>query len=190
MIFDFRTTPTADIPGFHVSATNVVDDDWGIHLYCQPNAGTYFMIDRPRTEGLWQVRSRISAGTTKVCDLLWPAQNPDKTAAPIWPPEIDFNESGDRTKANQTLHYGTRDQNYMHHTTYPVDQTQWHTYGVRVAAGRIGYLLDGVEQRFVDQDVPSSVGYNGAGWNMHIRTEPNDSLDLTKMDVRWVEVPD
>lgn len=196
-IYDFRT-PGMVIPGFHVSATNVVDDEWGIHLYCQPNAGTYFMVDQPRTEGLWQVRCRISEGTTKVCDLLWPAQSPDKTALPIWPPELDFNESGDRTKSNQTLHYGTREENFMHHTTFPtattpvkvLDQTQWHTYGCLVAPGRVGYLLDGEEQAHVDKDVPASVGYQGRGWNLHVRHEPNGSLDLTKMDVRWVEIPD
>jgi hypothetical protein len=193
MRYDFRT-PDLVIPGFHVSAFNVVDDEWGIHLYCQPNAGTYFMIDQPKKAGLWQVHSRISAGaanpSTKVCELLWPEQSPDKSAARIWPPEIDFNESGDRTASHQTLHYGTRDQNFMHHTGYSVDQTQWHTYGVRVLPGQISYLLDGVERAHVDQDVPASAGYNDLGWNMHVRTEPNGSQDFTKMDVRWVEIPD
>lgn len=200
-IYDFRTAGLV-IPGFHVSPTNVVDDEWGIHLYCQPNMGTYFMVDQPRTEGLWQVRCRTSAGaqnpTTKVCLLLWPAQSPVKSESPIWPPEIDFNESGDRTKANQTLHYGTRDENFMHHTHYPtaitptklLDQTQWHTYGAFVEKGRVAYLLDGVEQAQVTKDVPSTVGYQGRGWNLHVRHQPNDRLDLTKMDVRWVEIPD
>jgi len=61
------------------------------------------------------------AGPTEV-ELLWPTSN-------IWPPEIDFNESGSVTKSTSaTVHYGTSDP--IDQRTLMVDGTHWHTWGV------------------------------------------------------------
>lgn len=166
---------------------NLVHDQWGLHLWCRNGEGVGVMLDDPHTEGIWKVRSRISAGaanpSTKVCELLWPA------GGKPWPPEIDFNESGDRTKSHQTLHYsdppdavlGDAGFNLMRHTSYPIDETTWHTYGVEVRPGLVQYSCDGIATTQVYGDVPS-----GQPWNCHIRTEPNGHADETHLDVRWM----
>src|SRR5262245_37172500 len=98
------------------SQANTEQDYLGLHLYCRDGAGAGVMRTDPREYGTWTVRSRISSGlqnpSTKVCLLLWPDGGE-------WPPEIDFNESADRTRSHQTEHYGPT--NAMHHTNYGVD---------------------------------------------------------------------
>lgn len=179
--FDFQDPATTLVKPFYTFkvAANLEQNDYGLHLWCRDGAGAGFMRDDPRQYGDWAVRCKITAGlqnpSTKVCLLLWP----DGTG---WPPEIDFNESGDRTRSNQTMHYSSA--NLMHHSTYPVDQTVFHTYGVRVEPATISYFCDGVLRTAVANEAP------GVNWNLHVRTQPNlDTVSETKLDVRWIEIP-
>jgi beta-glucanase (GH16 family) len=86
-----------------------------------------------QTYGAYFVRSRVTgAGPTEV-ELLWPASN-------IWPPEIDFNESGSVTKSTSaTLHDGT----HIDQRTLMIDGTHWHTWGVIWTPTSITYTVDG-----------------------------------------------
>ena len=86
-----------------------------------------------QTYGAYFVRSRVTgAGPTEV-ELLWPASN-------IWPPEIDFNESGSVTKSTSaTVHDGT----HIDQRTLMIDGTHWHTWGVIWTPTSITYTVDG-----------------------------------------------
>ena len=54
-------------------------------------------------------------------ELLWPK-------APVWPPEIDFNENGGFVNSTSaTVHFGTT--NHVDQRTLGIDMTQWHTWG-------------------------------------------------------------
>lgn len=181
MRIDFRNgTPLPSNWATFQPKANFVHDAQGLHLWCRDGAGAGGMLKYPRAYGSWLVRSRISPGahrpSTKVCLLLWPAGTG-------WPPEVDFNESGDRTRSNQTLHYSP--QNRMLHTSYEVDQTLWHTFGVTVDPLSVAYSCDGKLRAAVENLVP------GTSWNLHLRTEPHyDPVSETVLDVRWIEVPD
>lgn len=194
---DFRadqsvTTPWhfSDLPG--PTKDNVEWTPDGLRLWCRNGKGAYAMLDMAQPYGYWRARMRISGPTdretNKVCGLLWPEQPPPALDLPkIWPPEIDFNESPLRLETHQTLHYGTRDENFMHHTKYDVDLRQWHTIGVNVKPGLVEYFCDGAVKTSVNQDVPVNVGYLGAGWNLHLRTEMR-TADVTAMDIAWVSI--
>src|SRR4051812_20372991 len=112
MRYDFRSAAHADASSTIVpelvdpwavfqSKANIEQDEWGVHMWCRNGAGAGFMLKQQHMYGLWQVRSRISPGlinpTTKTCLLLWTV---------TWPPELDFNGSGDRDWSHQTLHWG------------------------------------------------------------------------------------
>lgn len=148
------------------------------------------MIDRPRKFGTWKIMSRITAGlenpSTKVCELLWPR----KGTVPNWPPEIDFNESGDRFASHQTVHYMQKPK--MFHSAYPIDQRTFHVYGVTVSELGVQYLCDGDKTRDL---IPRNWGgytdrIGEVEWNLHARTDPHGSLDVTRLDVRWMDIPD
>lgn len=82
------------------------------------------------------VRSRVTSmvGVTQV-ELLWPA-------APVWPPEIDFNESwGAVGGTSATLHYNSDNEQISDDVS--VDLTQWHTWGVIWTPGELQYTVDG-----------------------------------------------
>jgi beta-glucanase (GH16 family) len=90
---------------------------------------------RSQTYGAYYVRSRVTgAGPTQV-ELLWPV-------APVWPPEIDFNETGGgTTSTSATVHFGSssgQDQRNL-----SIDLTQWHTWGVIWTPSSITYTVDG-----------------------------------------------
>ena len=91
-----------------------------------------------QTYGAYFVRSRVTgAGPTNV-ELLWPAAN-------VWPPEIDFNETGGTTTGTSaTVHWTTSsNSNNQDQRTTNVDMTQWHTYGVVWTPTSITYTIDG-----------------------------------------------
>ncbi len=89
-----------------------------------------------RTYGAYFVRSRVTgAGPTAVM-LLWPS-------APVWPPEIDFNETGgDVAATSSTVHFGADNAIIQRHLT--IDMTKWHTWGVIWTASSVTYTVDGV----------------------------------------------
>ena len=92
-----------------------------------------------QTYGKYEVRVRIDRGRgVSFVALLWPVHD-------VWPPEIDFAESGGETSArNQmtaTLHYGADDSQLQ--KTVNVDLTRWHTLGVEWLPGKLVYTIDG-----------------------------------------------
>ena len=104
-------------------------DEWVTGGVCQ--------CGRSQTYGAYFVRSRVTgAGPTNV-ELLWPV-------APVWPPEIDFNETGGATVGTSaTVHWGPGNQQDQR-SDHTVDMTQWHTWGVIWTPTSITYTVDGV----------------------------------------------
>ena len=157
--------------GKDASKSNIDFSSKGARLWVRNGTGAAMGLSNPIQYGEWRVRMRISGSGTRVCLLLWPAGGG-------WPPEIDFNESGDRTRSNQTMHYSS--SNTMIQTHYSVDQTQWHTYGVRVGAKTVEYTLDGQVMATAANMAPSQ------SWNMHIRTTKTSSTtQQTHLIVAW-----
>jgi hypothetical protein len=91
---------------------------------------------RSQTYGAYYVRSRVTgAGPTNV-ELLWPV-------APVWPPEIDFNETGGAAVGTSaTVHWGPGN-NQDQRADHTIDMTQWHTWGVIWTPTSITYTVDG-----------------------------------------------
>lgn len=92
-----------------------------------------------QTYGKYEVRVRIDRGKgVAFVALLWPVGD-------MWPPEIDFSESGGETNARDqmsaTLHYGAHDSQLQR--TVDVDLTRWHTVGVEWLPGKLVYTVDG-----------------------------------------------
>ena len=88
-----------------------------------------------RTYGAYFVRSRVTGGGDDEVQLLWPA-------AHVWPPEIDFNETGWR--ANKTawyVHY--RSSNEQIAKTLHVNLMKWHTWGVIWTPRLLTFTVDG-----------------------------------------------
>ena len=85
--------------------------------------------------GAWFVRSRAtSAGATAV-ELLWPNAN-------VWPPEVDFNETGgSATGTSATVHFGAGNSQDQRGLT--IDTLAWHTWGVIWTPSSITYTVDG-----------------------------------------------
>lgn len=99
-------------------------------------AGGTCYCGHSQTYGAFFIRSRVTgAGPTEV-NLLWPA-------APVWPPEIDFNETnGDTTETSATVHFTSSNQQDQRDLT-DIDMTQWHTWGVIWSPSEIVYTVDG-----------------------------------------------
>jgi hypothetical protein len=89
----------------------------------------------PVTYGAFFVRSRLTGNGPNEAQLLWPI-------AQVWPPEVDFNESGDSiTGTSATIHFGA--DNKMDHLWIKINMTQWHTWGVIWTANSIIFTVDG-----------------------------------------------
>ena len=93
-----------------------------------------------RTYGAYFIRSRVTGpGPTNV-ELLWPS-------APVWPPEIDFNETnGSSSGTSATNIWDLTGSNRSQQQSFvSVDMTQWHTWGVVWTPTSITYTVDGRE---------------------------------------------
>jgi beta-glucanase (GH16 family) len=100
-----------------------------------------------QTYGAYFVRSRTTGPGPTVVQLLWPA-------ASVWPPEIDFDESGGTTGGTtSTVHFGA--SNNQDHRSVSIDMTQWHTWGVVWSPTAITYTVDG--QVWASVNVPSEI---------------------------------
>jgi beta-glucanase (GH16 family) len=91
-----------------------------------------------QTYGAYFVRSRVTgAGPTNV-ELLWPV-------APVWPPEIDFNETGGSASGTSaTVHWGANGVNNQYQVSnQSLNMTEWHTWGVIWTPTSITYTIDG-----------------------------------------------
>jgi hypothetical protein len=139
----YSGTPGSD-PGAQWSPAHDVVRKGMLHLetYQDPAyghewvAGGLCQCGHSQTYGAYFVRSRVTgAGPTNV-ELLWPVAN-------VWPPEIDFNETGGSTiGTSATVHWGSA-SNQDQRGDNAVDMTQWHTWGVIWTPTSITYTLDG-----------------------------------------------
>ena len=117
-----------------------------------------------KTYGAWFVRSRVTgAGPTNV-ELLWPA-------APVWPPEVDFNEtSGVSTGTSATTIWAINGSNRSQvQSRLTIDMTQWHTWGVIWTPSSITYTVDG--RAWGSVTTPSDI--------------PNQAMWLTLQQQTW-----
>lgn len=88
-----------------------------------------------QTYGAFFVRSRVTGAGPDEAELLWPV-------ARVWPPEIDFNETGQGdSSTGATIHYGAT--NLLDQRSVDIDLTQWHTWGVIWSPNAITYTVDG-----------------------------------------------
>jgi beta-glucanase (GH16 family) len=88
-----------------------------------------------QTYGSYFVRSRQTGPGPTTVHLLWPV-------ARVWPPEIDFNETGgDVTSTSATVHFDNPTS--IDQRTLKIDMTQWHTWGVIWTPSSITYTVDG-----------------------------------------------
>lgn len=102
-----------------------------------------------RTYGAYFVRSRITGAGPNEAEVLWPASN-------IWPPEIDFNETGTSdSHTSATVHFGAANNIDQRHLQ--IDMKQWHTWGVIWSANFIVYTVDGHQwgQIVVASEIPN-----------------------------------
>lgn len=139
---DFTGVPGGD-PGGQFAPSHVVVADGMLHLNTWRDpayhnkwvSGGLCQCGAPYTYGAFFVRSRITGAGPNEVQLLWPASN-------IWPPEIDFYETGTKDNSTSwTLHYGA-DDNFIQQTLH-INQTQWHTWGVIWGPNKIVYTVDG-----------------------------------------------
>lgn len=88
-----------------------------------------------RVYGAYFVRSRETGPGPNEVQLLWPVTN-------LWPPEIDFNETGaSDVKTTETVHYSP--QNIMDHGNIQLNMLKWHTWGVIWTASSVTFVVDG-----------------------------------------------
>jgi Glycosyl hydrolases family 16 len=100
---------------------------WATGGVCQCGVG--------RTYGLYLVRSRITGPGDDEDQMLWPA-------AHVWPPEVDFNETGlHLTKTGWYVHFSPSNKQIA--KTLNIDLERWHTWGVRWTPTRMVFTVDG-----------------------------------------------
>ncbi len=88
-----------------------------------------------QTYGLYLVRSRLTGAGPNEAQLLWPASD-------VWPPEIDFNETGGTDQStSSTVHFGKT--NLIDQRSFRINMKVWHTWGVEWTPTAIDYLVDG-----------------------------------------------
>ena len=94
---------------------------------CQCNKG--------RLYGAFFVRSRVTGPGPDEAELLWPV-------APVWPPEVDLNESAYATNSSSwTVHYGSG--NAFQQGTHSFNLERWHTFGVIWTQRSLTFSMDG-----------------------------------------------
>ena len=100
---------------------------WATGGVCQCGVG--------RTYGTYYVRSRLTGPGDDEVQMLWPV-------AHQWPPEIDFNETGQRvTKTAWYVHF--RSSNHQIARTLNINLIRWHTWGVHWTPRIITFTVDG-----------------------------------------------
>lgn len=81
------------------------------------------------------VRSRVTGPGPDEAELLWPV-------APMWPPEVDMNESAYATDSTSwTVHYGSG--NAFQQGTHTFNLERWHTWGVIWTRRSLTFTMDG-----------------------------------------------
>jgi hypothetical protein len=141
---DFTGVPGGDAQGqFAPSHVQVKQGMLELHAWRDPaygdkwTTGGLCQCGRPLTYGAIFVRSRITGAGPNEVELLWPVTNE-------WPPEVDFNETGDvDTSTSWTIHYGSLDNTYQR-TLHGENMTAWHTWGVIWTPTSLTFTVDGV----------------------------------------------
>jgi hypothetical protein len=88
-----------------------------------------------QTYGVYLVRSEITGPGDDNDELLWPSQH-------VWPPEVDFNETGASTsQTGSYVHYDSDNQQIGHQLN--VNLTKWHTWGVIWTPTSVTFTIDG-----------------------------------------------
>jgi hypothetical protein len=88
-----------------------------------------------RTYGAYFIRSRVTGPGPDQNEMLWPA-------APVWPPEVDFNEMGYSTGSTSwTVHYGHGAKFVQ--TTRAFNMERWHTWGLIWTPRKMTFTIDG-----------------------------------------------
>jgi hypothetical protein len=97
--------------------------------------GGVSQFGQAREYGAWFVRSRITGPGPDQNEMLWPK-------APVWPPEVDFNETGNATTSTSwTVHFGHG--NAFVQGTHAFNMTSWHTWGVIWTSHSLTFTVDG-----------------------------------------------
>ena len=139
----FTGVPGAD-PGGHFGISHVVVSGGVLQLNTYRNpawhngwvTGGLCQCGLAQTYGAYFVRSRVTASGPNEAELLWPAGK-------VWPPEIDFNETGGSINSTSTsVHFGSA--NNIVRSLINIDMTQWHTWGVIWTPSYILYTVDGI----------------------------------------------
>jgi hypothetical protein len=87
------------------------------------------------TYGAYYVRSRVTGGGDDEVQLLWPASHQ-------WPPEVDFNETGQRTSATAWYVHYRADNHQIAHVLH-INLLRWHTWGVVWTPRSLSFTVDG-----------------------------------------------
>jgi len=141
---DFTGVPGGDPAGQFAASHVVVDkgllqlNTWRDPAYANKWAsGGLCQCGLSYTYGAFFVRSRITGKGPNEVELLWPSDNQ-------WPPEIDFNETGNQVHSTSfTVHFGTPQTGPFQELLKSVKMTDWHTWGVIWTPDKITFTVDG-----------------------------------------------
>jgi len=139
----FSGVPGGDPSGFFDPSHVVVQNGMlTLNTYRDPSnnngwaTGGLCQCGVARTYGTYYVRSRVTGPGDDEVQLLWPA-------AHVWPPEVDFNETGNlSTKTAWYVHF--RSSNEQVAKTLHVNMAKWHTWGVIWTARSLTFTVDGI----------------------------------------------
>jgi hypothetical protein len=88
-----------------------------------------------RAYGAYFVRSRVTGPGPDQNEMLWPV-------APVWPPEVDFNEMGTSTTSTSwAVHYGHGAAFVQGTRTFNMER--WHTWGLIWTPRVMTFTIDG-----------------------------------------------
>lgn len=87
------------------------------------------------TYGAYFVRSRVTGGGVDETELLWPT-------APVWPPEVDFNETSQTTTFTHWYDHFNPNNSQAARKRH-INLLQWHTWGLVWTPLSLTFLVDG-----------------------------------------------
>lgn len=150
--FQGRTLPSdwdtfSGVPGgtdgqFAPSHVVVANGMLQLHTYQDPvygdrwTSGGLCQCGRPFLYGAFFVRERITGPGTNEVNLLWPFNN-------VWPPEVDFDETGVRFNGTSWTVHPTGHHPFFQRNLGGPNLTQWHTFGVIWTPTSLTFTIDG-----------------------------------------------
>ena len=126
------------------------------------------------------------------CFLIWP-QHDDH-----WPPEVDILETpkGDGLFTNHWQGPSGNGDNQQQPYQFPLDYSQWHTYGLEWTPTRLSMLVDGQVIKTMTDHIPSEMmsvalmGFVGAPGQTWYGGAPPASFNHLGIDVDYVRIYD